>query len=59
MYEWILVLMEYINGMVCWEFKVLRTNRMMLVLMLAARIGEREGTGHLVNKKESGEDYAR
>ena len=50
--------------MVCWEFKTLRTNRVKLVLKVAAGIGEREGTGHLVDKKEinrieSGEDYAR
>ena len=56
--------MEYINGMVCWELKTLRTNRVKLVLKVAAGIGEREGTGHLVhkkeiNRKESGEDYAR
>ena len=64
MYEQILVLMEYIDGMVCWEFKTLRTNRVKLVLKVAAGIGQREGTGHLVDKKEinrkgSGEDYAR
>ena len=64
MYKWILVLMEYIDRMICWEFKTLRTKRVKLVLKVAAGIGEREGTGHLVhkkeiNRKESGEDYAR
>ena len=57
-------LLEYINGMVCWELKTLRTNRVKLVLKVAAGIGEREGTKHLVDKKEinskeSGEDYVR
>ena len=41
MYEWILVLMEYINGMVCWEFKTLRMIRVKLVLKVEAEIGER------------------
>ena len=52
MYEKILVLMEYTDGIVCWEFKTLRTNRVKLVLEIAAGIGEREGTGHLVDKKK-------
>ena len=30
----------------------LRTNRVKLVLEIAAGIGEREGTGHLVDKKK-------
>ena len=51
MYEWILVPMEYINGMVCWEFKPPRTNRVKLVLKVAAGIGEREGMCNLDDKK--------
>ena len=41
MYEWMLVLMEYINRIVSWEFKALRTDRMKFVLHEAAGIGER------------------
>ena len=60
MYEWILVLMKYINRMVCRQFKALRTNRMQFVLQVAAGIGGIEGTENIVDKKkESGEDYAR
>ena len=60
MYEWILVMMGYIDEMVCWELKALRTDRIKFVLYEAARIGEREGMENLVNpKKESGEDYTR
>ena len=56
--------MEYIDGMVCWEFRDLRSSRVKHVLGVAAGIGEREGIEHLINKKEinreeSGEDYAR
>ena len=54
--EWILVLMGYIDEMVCWELKALSTDRMKFVLFVAARIGERERMENLVNpKKESGE----
>ena len=46
--------MEYIDGMVCWEFRDLRSSRVKHVLGVAAGIGEREGTENLVNlKKES------
>ena len=52
--------MKYIDGMVCWEFKALRTDRLKCVLQVAAGIGEREGTENIVDKKkESGKDYAR
>ena len=44
MYKWILVLMEYINEMVCWEWRTMRTSRVKCVLKVAARIEEREGT---------------
>ena len=52
------------DGIVCWEFKALKTKRVKLVFKVSAGIEEREGTGHLVNKekinrKESGEDSAR
>ena len=56
MYEWILMLMGYIDEMICWELKALRTNRMKFLLYVAAGIRERDGTENLVNpKKESGE----
>ena len=48
MFKWILGLMEYIDGMVCWEFKALRTNRVKLILNVAAGIVQREGMRHLV-----------
>ena len=32
MYEWVLVLMKYIDGMVCWEWRTMRTNRVKVVL---------------------------
>ena len=63
MYKWILVLMGYIDEMVCWELKALGTDRMKFVLYVASGIGEREGMENLVNpeklvnpKKESGEE---
>ena len=60
MYKWVLVLMRYINEMVGWELKALRTERMKFLLYIAAGIGERKGTENLENpEKESGEDYAR
>ena len=59
-YEWALVLMKYINRVVCWEERSMRTNRVKFVLKVAAKIGEREGTEKIVDtKKESAEDYAR
>ena len=37
-YEWVLLLIGYINEMVCWELKALRTDRMKSVLYVAAGI---------------------
>ena len=48
MYTWILVLMEYIYGMVCWEFRDLRIVRVIHVLRVTAGIRRRKGTEHLV-----------
>ena len=60
MYKWILVLIKYIDGMVCWELKALRIDRPKFVLQAAAGTGEREGTVNIVDmKKESGKDYER
>ena len=47
--------MGYIDEMVCWELKALRTDRKKFMLYVAAGIGKREGMENLV-KKESGED---
>ena len=58
MYKWLLALMEYIEVMVCRESKTLRTD--IVVLQVAAGIGEREEKENIANKKkESGEDYAK
>ena len=60
MYEWILVLMGYIDEIVCWELKALRTYRIKCLLYVAAGIGEKEVKKNLESpKKESGEDYAK
>ena len=60
MYEWIIVLMGYIDEMVCWEIRAMRTSRMKNIIHEAAGIGEREGAENLaIVIKGSGEDYAR
>ena len=60
MYEWIIVLLGYINGMVCWDMRALRTSRMNNFIHEAAGIGEREGGENLaIVIKGSGEDNAR
>ena len=60
MYEWIIVLMEYIEEMVCWDVRAMRTDRMKIVIQEAAGLGEREGTEDLkITNQGSGEDYAR
>ena len=42
MYEWILVLMGYIDKMVCGELKALKTNRMKCLLYICSnRIREK------------------
>ena len=60
MYEWILVLMVFIDKMKCEQSKDMRTKRMKFVLYIAAGLGIKEGTENLVDlQKESGEDFAR
>ena len=60
MYEWILVLMVFIEEMTCGKSKDMRTKRMKFVLYVAAGLGIKEGTENLVDpQKESGDDYAR
>ena len=52
--------MGYIDEIICWELKALRTDRMKFVLYVAVGIRERERTENLVGpQKESGEDFAR
>ena len=59
MFEWILMLMVFIDKMVCLELKAMRTKRMKFIRYVAARLGIREGTENLVDlQKESGEEYA-
>ena len=60
MYEWIIVLIEYIDEMVRYDMRALRTSRMKNVIHAAAGIGERKGAENLaIVIKGSGEDYAR
>ena len=60
MYKWIIVLMGYIEKMVCWDVRAMRTDRMKIVIQEAAGLGERKGTENLnITNQESGEDYAR
>ena len=60
MYEWIIVLREYIEEMVCWDVRALRTDRMKIVIQEATGLGERKGTENLAIKTQgSGEDYAK
>ena len=60
MYEWIIVLMGYIEEMVCWDVRAMRTDRMKIVIQEAARLEERRGTENLtVANQGSGEDYAK
>ena len=53
-------MMEYIDRMVCWEMRALRTSSVKSVLKVAARLEEKEREVKKVTKrKESGEDYAK
>ena len=56
--------MEYIDGMVKWDFRDLKTIRVKQVLRVAAEIEGRAGAKHLrtrkeINRNKSGEDYLR
>ena len=52
--------MGYIDEIVCWDMRALRTSRMKNVIHESAGIGEREGVENLaILIKGSGEDYAR
>ena len=52
--------MRYIDGMVGWDAKALRTSRIKTVIQEAAGIRYQEGAEKLiVNKKGSGEEYAK
>ena len=57
MCEWIIVLMGYIDEMVCWEIRAIGTSRMKNIIHEAAGIGERDGEENLaIIVKGSGED---
>ena len=57
MSEWIIVLMEYIKEMVCWEVRAMRTDRMKILIQEAPGLGERKGTENLnITNRGSGED---
>ena len=43
MYEWIMVLKEFIDRMKCKLSKEMRAKRIKFVILVAAGIGEREG----------------
>ena len=54
------VLMKYIEEMVCWDVKDLRTDRMKIVIQEATGLGERKGTESFnITNRGSDEDYAR
>ena len=56
MYKWIILLMVYIEEMVCWDIRAMRTKRMKIVIQEAARLGERKGTENLtITTQGSGE----
>ena len=54
MYEWFLVLIEYIDGMVCWswKFRDLRINHQSKTGPVVAGLKGREGAEHLRTRKE-------
>ena len=59
MHEWIILLTGYIGGMICWDVKAMRTDRIKIVIQEAAGLGEREGTDDWkITNQGSGEDYA-
>ena len=59
MHEWIILLTGYIGGMICWDVKAMRTDRIKIVIQEAAGLGEREGTDDWkITNLGSGEDYA-
>ena len=60
MYEWIIVLIVFIDKMKREQSKDVKTKRMKFVLYVAAGVGIREVIENLVDpQKESGEDFAR
>ena len=59
MHEWIILLSGYIDGMICWDVKTMRTDRIKIVIQEVAGLGEREGTEEwIITNQGSGEDYA-
>ena len=52
--------MEYIEEMVFWDVRAMRTDRMKIVIQEAAGLGERKGKENITIKNQrSGEDYIR
>ena len=57
MYEWIIVLMGYIEKMLGWNVKAMRTDRMKIVIQEAAGLGDGKGPKDLkITNQGSGED---
>ena len=57
MYEWIIVLMENIEEMICWGVRAMRTDRMKIVIQEAPGLGERKRRENLnITNQGSGED---
>ena len=60
MYEWIIVLMGYIEEMFCWDKRIMRTKIVTIIIQEAAGLGELVKPGNLdIPNQESGEDYAK
>ena len=62
LYDWLILLMIYIDKMVNWDWDVkeMRTGRMKIVIQEAAVLAKRKGTEQLtVPDQGSGEEYAR
>ena len=62
LYDWLILLMIYIDKMVNWDWDVkeMRTSRMKIVIQEAAVLAKRKGTEKLtIPNQGSGEEYAR
>ena len=60
MYEWIIVMMGYIEEMFCWDKRIMRTKIVPIIIQEAAGLGELVKPGNLdIPNQELGEDYAK
>ena len=60
MYEWIIILMGYIEEMFCWDKRIMRTKIVTIIIQEAAELGELVKPGNLdIPNQESHEDYAK